>query len=97
MQRDPVHRHQATETLVDLLSYHQDHGVFPPKLLALLPDYRPQLAIDIYSGEPLRYTPTPDGGLKLYSVGRNLIDDGGSAEQNAQNRYGLDLVYWAPE
>lgn len=51
----------------------------PPKLSDLgLP---PDVTIDPFDGKPLRIKKVPNGWL-IYSVGENLIDDGGDVESN---------------
>ncbi|MEZ6085499.1 MAG: hypothetical protein R3E58_16525 [Phycisphaerae bacterium] len=54
-------------------------------------------ATDAYSGLNLRYTVLDDGDFTLYSIGENLIDDGGNAEATDQAdevSTADDIVYW---
>ena len=42
--------------------YRRDHaGTLPPDLETLIPDYLPSLPLDYRTGEPLAYTPSPNG------------------------------------
>lgn len=61
--------------------YALDHEGNPPETLSeLIPRYLPSVPIDRFSRDtsPLRYKLTADGPL-IYSVGDDLVDDGGSA------------------
>jgi len=48
--------------------------VYPERLEQLVPDYLPEIPVDRFTGEPLRYRGNESGYL-AYSVGRNLEDD----------------------
>lgn len=70
---------QLARIAIALERFHLDHGRYPLELDALVPDYFPELPPDPM-GDSWRYAPGPDSnGYKLYSIGWNLIDDGGSA------------------
>ncbi|HOJ53374.1 MAG TPA: hypothetical protein PLI64_02380 [Phycisphaerae bacterium] len=56
--------------------YRLDHGRFPDRLEDLVPQYLPQVLLDPFNDEPLRLRHC-DGALMIYSVGADLIDDGG--------------------
>jgi hypothetical protein len=43
---------------------------------AIVPDLGGSVPVDPFSGEEYHYQPSDDGSL-LYSVGQNLVDDGG--------------------
>lgn len=49
---------------------------YPEQLEQLMPNYLPEVPVDIYTGKPLIYRRSESGYL-LYSVGTNLSDDGG--------------------
>ena len=90
----------ATRTLTGILQYRLDRGALPERLGELTPAYVAAIPVDEYSGMHLRYA--PDGrDFKLYSVGENLQDDGGSSEKikdgSGKGRAGpADIVYWPP-
>lgn len=91
----------ATREVVAILQYRQDRGAPPQSLGELMPDYVASIPIDEYSGMNLRYAREGDG-FKLYSVGANLQDDGGSTRKikdgGGKGRIGpADLVYWPVE
>ncbi|MBI4252572.1 hypothetical protein HY623_00100 [Candidatus Uhrbacteria bacterium] len=50
-------------------------GAYPATLSELVPQYFPSVPLDPFDGKPLRYSPTKK---ILYSVGKDLIDEGGS-------------------
>lgn len=71
------------EVLLDMLQlgitleqYYTEHGEYPETLDAIAPDLGGTIPVDPYTGEPYHYEPQSDTCL-LYSVGRNLVDDGG--------------------
>jgi len=70
-------RRLVEATAIALLGYRDQHGDLPPALDALVPDYFEQVPIDFISGKPLVYRVEADGGALIYSLGHNLIDDGG--------------------
>jgi hypothetical protein len=73
-------RHEAMLDLVQLglliEQYKVRNGLFPGALDDIAPDLGGSVPVDPYAGSPYRYRPSADTFL-LYSVGRNLTDDGG--------------------
>jgi hypothetical protein len=69
------------ETLaVALACFHAEHSRWPAELKELCPSLLKQIPADRFSVNPLIYRPGEKGYL-LYSVGRNLRDDGGQRER----------------
>jgi hypothetical protein len=67
-------------TALALAAFKAKTGAYPDKLDALVPDFLPRVPLDPFSGRPLRLK--RDGaGLVVYSVGRDLKDDGGRAAE----------------
>ena len=66
-----------------LAAWKADHGAYPIKLDELAPGYLPEIPQDIFSLEPLIYRRTGKGYL-LYSVGCNMLDDGGRGKDDAE-------------
>jgi hypothetical protein len=58
--------------------YRLAHGNYPSSLDALRPDYCTSIPTDVINGEPYHYRMLPDGSYRLYSVGWNGKDDGGT-------------------
>ncbi|HSG73026.1 MAG TPA: hypothetical protein VLA12_21615 [Planctomycetaceae bacterium] len=63
---------------VALAAYQKANGEFPASLEALVPDYLPKLPNDPYIGKPCVYRVDDEGAI-VYSLGRNLKDDGGKS------------------
>jgi hypothetical protein len=70
------------------LQYRQTEGAYPPSLQAIGMGH----LIDPFSGKALVYHTTPSGFI-AYSVGENLIDDGGAT---AKERRQGDIVWRYP-
>jgi hypothetical protein len=68
---------QMTLAAIAIRRHELRHGQPPPSLEALVPALLPKLPHDSFSGQPLRYRRTDDGGILLYSVGADGKDDGG--------------------
>jgi hypothetical protein len=68
------------ETLaVALACFHAEHGRWPGELKELCPSLLKEIPADRFSASPLVYRPSEKGYL-LYSVGKNLRDDGGQCD-----------------
>jgi hypothetical protein len=78
-------------TLVTLLAFRQRNGHFPATLALL----SPAAPSDPYIHQPLHYRRTEKGFL-LYSVGTNLIDDGGNANPAKKGELPPDIVTTFP-
>jgi len=66
---------------VALESYANEHGTYPPTLNDVQGRANGASIIDPFTGAPFHYAPTGNG-FELYSVGRNLDDDGGRHDLN---------------
>jgi hypothetical protein len=83
---------QATRTILALRAYQLTHGKLPPDLNALVPEFLDAVPVDDFDGQPMRYSAEKK---MVYSVGKNLKDDGGddqSSPTDPSQRH-LDLVY----
>jgi len=93
---------RALVTILAVLRYRKDKGVYPDDLDALLAaDYMPTIPIDPYSGRPMGYRKTADGFI-LYSWGENGEDDGGVLGTNNAGKPRTyapngDWVFWPVE
>jgi hypothetical protein len=78
--------------------YVLEHGVSPPSLAELVPDYFGSVPDDPLGDGPLKYRRIEDGYL-LYSVGNNGRDDGGlrATKTPATTGTATDLFFDAPE
>lgn len=59
-------------------------GSYPESLAALAPEFGP-LPPDPMSGQPFRYERTADGRFRLWSIGWNGKDDGGTVAWNGNS------------
>jgi hypothetical protein len=67
---------EAALTAIAIERYRRQQGEPPERLGALVPQFLPQLPVDPFDGQPLRYVVQPDQYL-LYSVGQDRVDNGG--------------------
>ncbi len=74
----------ATLAAIALTVYQRRHGRWPERLEQLFPDQLPEVPLDRFDGQPLRYR-IVDGQPLLYSVGRNRIDEHGQLPADNRN------------
>ncbi len=65
-------------TAIALERHRLRQGAYPAELTALVPDILESVPRDPADGAPLRYRRTGDDRYLLYSVGQDLVDDGGN-------------------
>jgi RNA polymerase sigma-70 factor (ECF subfamily) len=65
-----------------LKRHKKEHGAYPESLAALTPEFMAEVPLDEFDGKPLRYRREGEGFI-LYSVGTNLVDDGGEDSRGA--------------
>jgi hypothetical protein len=87
-----------TATALAIALYRSEHnGQMPGKLADLVPDYLPAVPADLLAAgaPPIRFNPDSERP-RLYSVGENGVDDGGTPVDEtlprAQNERNSDLV-----
>jgi hypothetical protein len=68
---------RVTVTALWLAVYRQEQGRYPASLQELVPAYLPEVPLDVYDGQPLRYQRRGDGFV-LYSIGPDGQDNGGA-------------------
>ena len=69
----------AIRTAIAIERYRRKNGSLPENLDQLVPEFIDAVPTDPFDGRPLRYART-EQGVKLYSVGKDKADDGGSGE-----------------
>ncbi len=79
---------------IALKRFHLRHGQHPETLDALVPEFLSDVPKDPVDGKPLRYRRTSDGLFRLYSVGQNGTDEGGSTAGGAKNLWWLRANDW---
>jgi hypothetical protein len=72
---------RMARTILAIYLYAQDHGDWPSSLETLVPDYLPRVPADPFATDenPIRYVSSAPE--RLYSIGVNGVDDGGSSER----------------
>ncbi|MBL9139380.1 MAG: hypothetical protein JNK85_26155 [Verrucomicrobiales bacterium] len=87
---------RLADTACALERHRLKHGVFPEQLAALVPDFLPTIPVDPMNRQPLHYQRTDDGWFKLWSVGLNGRDDGGTMKRGEENNTHGDWVWPTP-
>jgi hypothetical protein len=79
--------------------YYLAHGNYPAQLDDLLPRFAARLPTDAMSGKPLVYRRESAQAFVLYSLGKNLVDDGGAVALKKRGEVDLergDVVWRQP-
>jgi hypothetical protein len=79
----------GTQLLLAARAYRLERGVLPESLEDLVPGYLPGIPIDAFDGKPFRYS--SEKGV-IYSIGGDLVDDGGDSSQRCPVRF--DMLEW---
>ncbi|MCD4825006.1 MAG: hypothetical protein K8S55_10375 [Phycisphaerae bacterium] len=79
LQESQIMHDELVGVALALAAHKAEKGAYPQKLAELSPAYLKTIPADRFSGKPLIYK-TQDKGFLLYSVGRNLKDNGGKDE-----------------
>ncbi|MEW6201271.1 MAG: hypothetical protein AB1546_04805, partial [bacterium] len=69
---------EGTRLRLAAFAYKHDHGALPRTLQELVPNYIDNIPIDSFDGNPIRYNPAKK---VIYSVGTNLTDENGTANE----------------
>ncbi len=72
-----------TRTGMALERHRMVRGAYPAALEELVPDFLPEIPADPFDGKPLRYRLQADGSPHLWSVGSDLVDDGGAPHRHS--------------
>ena len=83
-----TYRIEEVQTLLALKAYEQDNGHMPDSLQDLVPEYLYELPVDPYDGKIIRYSPEKK---IIYSVGMDLVDDGGNISGNNPKDLGSEI------
>jgi len=93
-------RIRSARTAVAIERYRLAHtNALPESLTDLVPAYLPEVPLDLFDGQPLRYRKLPNGYV-VYSIGRDLSDDGGKeppAYPKSEDRHDLTFTVERPE
>jgi len=95
MQRDADHtaRIRTAQTAIAVERFRRAHnGQLPTDLNELVPTYLPTLPRDPYDGQPLRFKRRTTGYV-VYSIGRDLRDDGGAEADPNKRTSAKDITF----
>ena len=79
----------AADVAIAVERYRREDGRPPEKLRQLVPKFLPQVPIDPFDGQPLRYVVREDEYI-IYSIGRDGKDDGGHGDDSGLE---ADIVF----
>ena len=82
---------RAGRLLLAARAYLLERGVLPESLEDLVPRYLPEIPIDAFDGKPFKYSRKK--GV-LYSIGGDLIDDGGGRPDVCPPLFGVFEWAW---
>lgn len=88
-------RLDAAVTMLALAEHFRDQQSYAPRLSDLVPNYLAAVPLDLVDGKPLRYRRL-DNTYVLYSIGLNMIDDGGDCNRDMPLQFdpnNPDVVY----
>ena len=72
---------QAADAAIAVELFRRKHGKLPTKLDELVPEFLPQLPLDPFDGQPLRFL-VRDDEYVIYSIGADRVDNGGQKQPN---------------
>ncbi|MCY2931564.1 MAG: hypothetical protein NTV86_19150, partial [Planctomycetota bacterium] len=85
-------QHRLALLAIAACRYHNARGAWPETLAALVPSYLPAMPTDPFTGKPLLLARAPDGRPILYSIGRDMVDDGGKPFDRKTDKGDIRLV-----
>ncbi len=83
---------RVARTALAVEQWRLENGAWPESLQGLVPDLMESVPQDSFTGEPLRYRRT-DGGVRVYSLGPDREDQGGSKWASGWRGPGEDLPF----
>lgn len=83
--------HSCATLVIAMMRYRLEHGEYPLGQQQLVPAYLDHVLLDPYDGKPLRLVQKNDRWI-IYSIGPDLIDDGGAPYDQWTKRGDLTFV-----
>lgn len=93
--RFPCGIHIASVVLA-IRAYEGQTGRSPTTLAELVPAFIDAVPLDPFDGAPLRYVPNTNGMWKVYSIGKDCVDNGGDGDVS-QDYLGWGMVAYGPD
>lgn len=81
---------RSMDAILAAIRFHRANARWSTNLEELVPEFLPAVPIDVFDLQPLRLLVT-DQEIKIYSVGENEIDDGGTWTDRVQTDVGFAL------
>ena len=69
----------AADAAIAVERFRRRHGRLPDQLDELVPEFLPEVPLDPFDGQPLRYL-VDEAGCRIYSLGMNQTDEGGEGD-----------------
>ncbi len=82
-----LNRLRCAETAMAVERYRLKYGELPGSLEALVPEFMDAVRLDPYDGKPIRYNMLENGGYRLYTIGKDGIDNGGESKPFGADGY----------
>lgn len=77
--------------------YELKHGRLPAESEELVPEFLSEIQIDWIDGKPIRYVPEADGQFRLWSIGVDATDGGGTSVNTQKNPlWDHDMIWPMP-
>jgi len=89
---DAEARHRLASLAVAVKQYEGEHGHYPASPEELVPVFISMVPADPYDGKPLKMV-AADGGIVLYSIGRDFEDNGGVFSMSGFGVIREDVTY----
>ncbi len=80
-------------TVLEIEKYYIKHKKYPSRLDEIISRDFPELLLDPFSDKSLIYIKNNDRSYKLYSVGSDMIDNGGIKRKGKKLKIGEDIVF----
>lgn len=85
----------AADAALAAVRFRRVNQVWPQSLAQLVPEFLPQVPLDPFDGKPLRIVVTANE-LKVYSIGKDLTDDGGDLTEPQNKDRGFVATWREP-
>ena len=74
---------RSTDTMIAVERFRRRHGNVPETLTQLVPDYLPEVPVDPFDSNPIRYV-VGENEVVIYSIGKDNVDNGGQSNDKME-------------